>query len=202
MAHTAHPADPGRDWSGYNEAQQGRRPRALVESALSVAGPGEGRTAVELGCGVGIEAKALAEAGWCVHTFDRDPSVVPALEALARDWPITHTTADLSGIAELPEVDLVFSSVGIPFVSRADFPRLWKAINSALRPGGVLAVDLFGDRDMWAAGPGTYLRRDEIDALLEDFDVVDLTEREFDGPAFSGPKHWHIFTVVAKKRSR
>lgn len=136
MENNLHPADAGRDWSGYNGAQQGRRPRALVEAALAAAGPGRDRTAVELGCGAGIEAKALAEAGWQVHTFDRDPSVVPALEALAADWPITHTHV--------------------------------------------------------------YLRRSEIDSLLDGLDVVDLSEQEFDGPAFSGPKHWHLFNLVAR----
>lgn len=198
MVNSTHPADPDRDWSGYNGAQQGRRPRALVESALAVAGAGRGRTAIELGSGVGIEAQALAEAGWQVHTFDGDPSVVTAMKELSERWPIVHTTADLAGIESLPSAELVFSSVGLPFVPRQAFPGLWKAIGEALQPGAVLAVDFFGDRDEWAHGPGTYLCREEVDALLCDFDVVDLREQEFDGSAYSGPKHWHLFTVLAR----
>lgn len=75
---------------------------------------------------------------------------------------------------------------------------------AALRPGGVLAVHLFGDRDSWAAGQSavegmTFHRRDEVENLVAGLKVLHLEEREFDGPSGRGPKHWHRYDVIARR---
>ena len=72
-------------------------------------------------------------------------------------------------------------------------------MRAALRPGGVLAVDLFGERDDWAGTEGTYLARAEVDSLLEGLEVLDLSEEERDGRSFAGPKHWHTFRILARR---
>ncbi|MCD6639467.1 MAG: class I SAM-dependent methyltransferase [Nocardioides sp.] len=193
------PAHPGTDWADYNVAQSGRPPRRLVLDALQVAAPGEGRTALELGCGIGVEARALADHGWRVHTFDRDASVVPSLEALAKSRPIQHTTRPLEDLTSLPASDLTLACVSLPFVDSNAFAQLWRLILTALRPGGVLAVDLFGERDDWANGPGTFLSRAQVERLLDPLQVLSLEEQDRDGLAFAGPKHWHTFQVIARK---
>ncbi|MDA4827727.1 MULTISPECIES: hypothetical protein [Kocuria] len=60
-------------------------------------------------------------------------------------------------------------------------------------------MDLFGDRDDWSAGDGTFLTRDEVDELVTGLEVLRLHEEERDGPAFSGPKHWHTYQLVARR---
>lgn len=37
----------------------------------------------------------------------------------------------------------------------------------------------------------------EVAQLLDGLDVVELAESDAPGRAFSGPKHWHTFTVGA-----
>ncbi|WP_431695938.1 methyltransferase domain-containing protein [Kocuria rhizophila] len=186
-------------WGRYNAAQAGRGVRMLARLAAEEAGPGEGRSAVELGCGAGREAVFLADQGWSVQTFDADPTVVDSIAEIATDRAIKHTLARLEDLRELPPCDLVLACVSLPFVPRAHFPALWVAVLRALRPGGVLAVDLFGDRDDWAAGDGTFLTRDEVDELVTGLEVLRLDEEERDGPAFSGPKHWHTYQLVARR---
>jgi hypothetical protein len=70
-----------------------------------------------------------------------------------------------------------------------------------LRPGGWLAVDLFGDRDTWSDDDGiTTLTRDEVDRLLAGWHVVEIDEEEVEGRTFSGTdKHWHVFHVLARR---
>lgn len=192
-----------RDFSAYNAAQAGRPVRPLAVRAVEAsdaAQPGPSRrTAVELGCGIGIEARYLAEHRYDVWTYDTDPSVEPALRDLGCRHPVNHTTTALESIDQLPVADLLLSCATLSFVPRAGFDHLWRVITRAVRPGGVLAIDLFGERDDWAHTDGTYLTRTELDELLQDWSGAEIEEKEFDGRSFSGPKHWHTFTVLARR---
>ena len=169
---------------------------------MEAAGPGSGHVAVELGCGIGVEARALAEHGWQVHSFDGDVSVAPSLEALREGRSVKHSVRRLEDLTLLPANDLTLACVSLPFVDSSAFPGLWRLILASLRPGGVLAVDLFGENDDWADGAGTFLSRAEVEQLLNSLDVLSLVEDERDAMAFSGPKHWHTFEVVARKSTR
>jgi hypothetical protein len=102
----------------------------------------------------------------------------------------------------VPDCDLVNASFAIPFCRPSDFPGLWSRIVAAVRPGGRFAGQFFGDRDTWASLPGrTHHSREEVLALLEDFEIEVLREEEKDDPPeLRNPKHWQIFHVVARKR--
>lgn len=96
----------------------------------------------------------------------------------------------------------MLSCAALPFVQRSAFERLWRTVLGCLRPGGVLAVDLFGDRDDWAGRTdGTYLSRSQVDELVTGLEVLELLEEERDGRAFSGPKHWHTYQIIARAQS-
>ncbi|MGP5089506.1 class I SAM-dependent methyltransferase [Brachybacterium tyrofermentans] len=213
-----------RDFAPYNAAQEGRDVRPLARAAVDAARPagdaagpmitgrstdtagstdaaGTRRVAIDLGCGRGIETRHLAESGYSVHAYDVDPSVAPAIAELAAELPVQHETLDLASITALPATDLILSCATLPFVPREHFHGLWQAMREALRAGGVLAVDLFGDRDDWAGTDGTFMARAEVETLLAGFDVLSLQERERDGASFQGPKHWHTFQVLARLRS-
>lgn len=206
-----------RDFSAYNAAQQGRPVRPLAVRAVETAaqgtadaavphptGPGaadgdERPTAVELGSGIGIEAEFLARQGYEVWTYDADPSVEPALRQLAARHPVHHSTTVLESIADLPSADLLLSCATLFFVPRAAFGGLWRSIVAAVRPGGVLAIDLFGENDDWAVTDGTFLSRSQVEDLLQGWASAEVEEREYDGHSFGGPKHWHTFTVIARR---
>lgn len=153
---------------------------------------------MELGCGLGIETQYLAAHGWHVHTFDADPPVTPRLAALASDGAVVHTEARLQDLTQLPDCHLLLACASLPFVPRGEFDRLWTVIRGSLEPGGILAVDLFGTHDDWAADEGTFLTRSEVDGYLDGLDMLILDEEQRDGQAFSGPKYWHTFTIVAR----
>ena len=63
---------------------------------------------------------------------------------------------------------------------------------------------LFGVNDSWAPKSSdkmTFLSRQQVDHLLEkDFDVEHFWEEDAPGKAASGPKHWHAFHMIARKR--
>lgn len=193
-------------WDEYNAAQAGREPRASLVEALDAVGPmpeGHGHVAIDLGCGEGVEVTALLERGWTVHAVDGEGA---ALERLA-----ARTSAALRGrlhvrhaayaeIDTLPEADLVHASYSLPYCAPEHFDTLWAAVRASLRPGAVLAFQLFGPHDDAYGDPAmTFHTADEARALVDGLDVVSWVEEDADGKAWTGPKHWHAFHVVARR---
>lgn len=187
-------------WTTYNQAQAGRGVRPLCARVLELAGSGDGREALDLGCGAGIETAALLAAGWRVTAL-ASPATTDTVHATV-GGPRAGLSVLEAGFEEaaLPDADLVYAGYALPFVSPGLWPDVWAKVRAALRPGGWLAVNVFGVNDSWAGAEGmTFLARAEVDALLDGLDVVVLEETDEDGTAFSGPKHWHVFDVVARR---
>lgn len=192
-----------QDWSRYNETQVDRpEVRALARTVLDLAGPGAGRQAVDLGGGAGVETEAILRHGWDVLAIDHDPRAADFVSARLTDSErarLTFRTQDFTGIDALPASDLVHAAWSLPFAGDR-LPHLWGVILEALNPGGWLACELFGDRDTQAEDPDVAtMTREQVDALLLPLDVVSLETVERDGISFTGPQHWHVFTVVARK---
>ncbi|ACQ78871.1 Methyltransferase type 12 [Beutenbergia cavernae DSM 12333] len=191
------------NWAGYYAAGEGRDVRDLVvRGAAATAAPGR---ALDLGCGDGTETAWLLERGWRVWALDVTPEAMPLVRAKAEAARagdrLDTVVADLA-TAALPAADLVLACASLPFVEPGAFDGAWSRVRAALRPGGVLAVNLFGTNDSWAdAETGvdgmTFQARAEVEELLAGLHVVELTETEWDGPSGRGPKHWHRFDVVA-----
>lgn len=192
----------GADWEGYYVWSAGRPVRPLLLEALRLFQGGTGGEAVDLGCGDGTESLALLERGWSVLAVDADPDGLSRLGDrvpidLRQQLRIVHASfVDLV----LPPADLVFAGFSLPFCPPSGFGPLWARVRAALRPGAVFAGQLFGDRDSWAADKGmTFHSRAEVEALVEGLDVLALHEEERDGVAFSGPKHWHVHDLIARR---
>lgn len=134
----------------------------------------------------------------------RDEGSLRQLESLhSADGRLTTAVVDLDDLPELPSADLVYSGYALPFTRPERFADTWARVRDALAPGGVLAVNLFGDRDSWAGEPRmTFATEAEARALFDGLEVVHFHVQDEDGMAFSGPKHWHVFDVVARRSER
>ena len=191
-------------WPKYNRGQQTRDLRELCLRVIELAGPGEGRLAIDLGAGLGRETAALLAAGWHVIAVDGSPGTDAAIQDTVGD----HTPGTLDvrecrfeDLEQLPPCDLVYSGYSLPYLHSDAFGEFWRLITRSIVPGGWLAVNLFGENDSWAADPHmTFLGRNEMASLLDDFTLEHFHEEDSEGPAFSGPKHWHIFDVIGQKK--
>jgi trans-aconitate methyltransferase len=195
-------SSPDGHWAAFN-AQQGNRPvRPLLDDLIRQAGPGRGRLAIDLGCGAGVETRALLDAGWRVHAVDGEPGT---RERLLRTIGGIHRrlTTDarpFAALTELPPAHLVYAGYSLPYQEPDDFHRVWTVVRAALLPGGWLAANVFGEHDSWAGRDGmTFLGAADARALVDGLEVVSWYEEDEDGPAFSGPKHWHVFDLVARR---
>jgi hypothetical protein len=69
-----------------------------------------------------------------------------------------------------------------------------------MRPGAIIAVNVFGVHDTWADDPDmTFIDLERARALVDGLEVIALDEEDADGPSGSGPKHWHVFDFVARR---
>jgi Tellurite resistance protein TehB len=190
-------------WPAYFDGLSGRVPRPLFVAALERFGPSPrtARQAIDLGAGDGTETEALLRDGWTVLAIDGEPDSKQRLEqrissGLRRDLLIE--TIPFEELETLPPADFVYSGLSLPFCRPEAFPRLWSVVTSCITRGGRIACDLFGEHDTWAVRPHmTFFTRAEAEQLFEGFEIEHFDEVNEDGEAFSGPKHWHVFSVIA-----
>ncbi len=188
-----------RPWGRYFRLA-GVDPRAtLVEAAERFATPG---FAVDLGAGTGRDTAELIRRGWRVLAIDREAEAIGRLhELVGADGGRLETITARYEQAEWPACDLVNASFALPFCSPSEFPGVWGRIVDSIVPGGRFAGQLFGNRDAWARTGIVVQTREEVDALLEPFDVERLEEFEGEASTVIGKtKQWHLFHVVARKR--
>ena len=196
----------GIAWEEYYRAIEGRPLRPLFLDAMkflpSREGGDQALVAVDLGCGAGTETLALLERGWAVTAVDGAPEAIARLRASVAPEAVAQLTTVVSPFheVELPDADFVYASLSLPFCAPGEFREVWRRLRKALRPRAIFAGHFFGPNDSWAETPDmTFHTREELDGLFAGFDMHMLKEQDEDGEAVSGPKHWHVFHVIASK---
>ncbi|MES2209667.1 MAG: class I SAM-dependent methyltransferase [Chloroflexota bacterium] len=192
------------DWAEYYAAVSGRSPRPLLLRALEAWGDRAPGAAVDLGAGDGTETLALLGSGWRVTAIDVTPAsaeIIGGRVAPEHRPRLRVQTASIE-LAEVEDIDLVYAGFSLPFVTPGAFPATWSRILASLRPNGILAANLFGPNDTWATDPEmNFHDRTEVEGLLGNLEILSLDETDADGMAASGPKHWHLFDFVARRRT-
>ncbi|MBI3750865.1 MAG: class I SAM-dependent methyltransferase [Chloroflexi bacterium] len=191
------------NWSAYYRHTAGREPRPLFQrgiAALDAAGatPGD---AIEIGFGDGTETLELLARGWHVTAIDPTPEAAAGLREKASgnlSEGLSIVTAAAQG-ADLSPFDLLYAGYALSFIPPEVFAAFWERVRAALGPGGWLVFNVFGVKDTWASDPlMTFLDRAQAEALVAGLEVVVFDEQDEDGNSFVGPKHWHLFDVVAR----
>ncbi len=189
-----------RSWRVYYEANDARAPRDMLLEVLDAFGPGEHRAA-DLGCGAGIDTLAMLERGWSVYATDAEPEAIDRLEArvpATLSPRLTTAVVPMESVA-IPSVDLLWAGYSLFFCRPDRFAHVWSTVRSAVRPGGRFGGQLLGDRDTWAPKEDiSSSTQDAARALFDGWSIERFDEEDEDGEACSGPKHWHVFHVVAR----
>lgn len=106
----------------------------------SLAGHGEPRRAVDLGCGPGNVTKLL-RARWPDAELTGIDSSAAMLARAAKDVPdVTWRRADIARFAPDAPVDLIFSNAALHWLG--DHAKLFPQLIEGLAPGGLLAVQM------------------------------------------------------------
>ncbi|GAB2532501.1 class I SAM-dependent methyltransferase [Brachybacterium huguangmaarense] len=194
---------PEIDWREYNVSAAGRPASRRVARVMSAfPGDGTGRVVLEIGAGGGADALEFARHGWNVFAFDLDDTLASRLVENERmPGTVFFRHGDVREVVEFPAADAVYAAYSLPMLGD-DLPVVWERLRAAIRPGGVIAVDLFGDRDTWVDREDIATLSDgRIDEMFEGFDILRRDVRDEDGRTFSGDrKHWHVHSIVARAR--
>lgn len=189
-------------WSDYYAQNEGREPRErLLEVLASYGHPGR---AIDLGCGAGIDTVAMLARGWRVFATDAEREAIDRLRArLPADLAErVETRVSPMEEVELPRADLLLASFSLFFCDPDRFPDVWRRIGAALSDGGRFVGELLGDRDTWAPEDDiSSFTEPRARALFDGWTIERFEQEEEDGEACSGPKHWHVFHVVASIRA-
>ena len=195
-------ADETFSWDDYYKKIQGRAPRQLLLDALEKFPADSALHAIDLGSGDGTETALLLARGWNVLAVDGESAAIKRLMDKVPQGAHVRLQTQVAKFEDvvLPSMDLIHASYSIPFCRPNHFPALWEKIANALKPGGRFAGQFFGIHDSWANKPDmTFHTESQVRAMLERFDTEYFHEQDEDGQAASGPKHWHVFTVIARK---
>jgi SAM-dependent methyltransferase len=190
------------DWSEYYDEYEDREPRAILLDVLDTFGDA-GRTAVDLGCGSGIDTLAILQRGWIVFATDAEQEAIDRLRArVPTDLaPRLRTQVARMEEVDLPPADLVWASFSLFFCDPDRFPEVWGRIRDAVRPGGRFAGQLLGDRDTWASRDDiSSFSFEEARALFDGLELERFDEEEKEGDDPVDAKHWHVFHAVARRR--
>jgi SAM-dependent methyltransferase len=168
-----------------------------------VKNPGNGRlTAIDIACGLGDNAEALADAGYQTTAFDLSEHAINWARKRFPDSAVSYTTADLFALPEewKGAFDLVNECYTLQSLSPDMLRETAAAVASLVRPGGTLLVYARWREDgAEASGPPWPLEKSNLHVFSElGFDLADEKLFFVKKPGREIP---HSFAVWRKRKN-
>jgi SAM-dependent methyltransferase len=127
----------------WNPPEYSRRHAYVFEyggDVVKLLDPRPGERILDLGCGAGQLARAIADAGAHVTGLDKSPEMIA--EARANFPDLDFLTGDAANFAFDQPFDAVFSNAALHWVY--DHEGVARSVSRALRPGGRFVAELGG----------------------------------------------------------
>jgi len=138
-----------RSNQNYLNQNLGRDVRSLLIKSLTFFSDRKSKQAIDLGCGLGIEAAHLAtQPDWRVLAIDSDTELLARAEKqTSGNERVSFLKSSFETLTSLPACDLLYSYHSLHFIDRDHYERIWKLILSSIKPSGIIAISLFGPED-------------------------------------------------------
>jgi SAM-dependent methyltransferase len=185
----------------YASLRAGLGPNLLLLHALDILKVRNGH-ALDIGAGPLNDTRFLLRAGFSVDAVDRDPHTL-ALATALHDPRFNFFHAD---IRDVPIATAAYSLIVaihvLPFLPRADLPRIISSIIDGLSNGGILCCTFLGPDDSWAQKRPhmTFYSRSELHSMFTRLQPIVFSDCRYDGTnAKNDPKHWHVLRCILRK---
>lgn len=196
------------DWSSYYRDKSNQVPRETLLKALELfekENSDHQLFAIDLGCGHGADTLELLKRYWKVLSIDSsneglellEESVIPSRKRNFRKLKMSFEEI------KLIKCNFLNASYSLPFCRPEFFNRLWNEIENSILTGGRFAGNFFGKKDSLANNKMmTFHTLEDVKKQFKNFEIELMEEKDEDGVTASGEsKHWHVYSVIAKKIS-
>jgi tellurite methyltransferase len=193
-------------WNEYNKNTANNPPRKLCQEAVSLVE--HKNFALDVGAGALNDTKYLLGLGFAVTTVDFNPSV----KNLADDINNPRLSVEVTGLEKYRPPKHTFNYVNamftLPFVKPESFKEVFDSLYESLANNGIMAFQLFGDKDQWAQATDknrfhenmTFLSKEQVAELIKEINVIKYDETlEETKLAVGGYRKSHEFRIILKK---
>ncbi len=184
------------NWSSYQENTFRTKPNYL---SVYLANNLEFNTLVDLGCGSGNDTVYMLKKGKRVTAIDGSLKEEYITSRINDDEKtrLTLVNSNFENVI-IPKSDAILSLFSLPFCKPSEFNNLWSKIDKALDKGGILAANLFGERD-WHMNDERVSNhtKEQVLELLRNYEIIKWKEQEYTREV--DDTHWHYYDFVARK---
>ncbi len=188
-------------WSEFNKNTQHNPPRELYAKALKYIEPTNKIEALDIAAGACNETSDMLQRGFNVTAIDANPDITTIAAKIGSDALSTSVTTMEDYAYGDARFDFVVAMFALPFIPPAKFEDTFQNIVRSLKPEGVFAFHLFGERDGWSPNNTmTFFDKDRAQKLIKSCRELVFREVESDSKTADGSdRHWHVFQVIVKK---
>jgi SAM-dependent methyltransferase len=189
-------------WKKYYEAIGEREARDTLFKALEIIECKTSLSAIDIGCGNGIDTVELLKRGWKVLALDKEAHAIELIRKRVISGNLQTLVCTFEDMILPNGVDLINASYSLPFCRPDKFREVWTKITAALKPKGYFTGHFFGPNDDWAQSKDmTFFSYEKLIQLFKEYDIINIEETEEDKPTAisSELKHWHVFKVLLRK---
>ncbi len=191
-----------RGWASHFAITKDYPPSPLLIRAMPYVK--KGGKALDMGAGALKDSKYLLEKGFDVTAVDAEPLVAKMASSILSDK--LHVTISSFEKFAFPKntFDLISSMFSLPFTRPKEFEKVFESLVESLKDDGIFCGQFFGVKDSWHTDTTmTFHDKEHIEKLLSPFKILTLDEEERESKTTNGVlKHWHIFHVIAQKKTR
>ena len=165
----------GSDLTYIHDTGHGDLARAAAQTVIEIlrrSGRSDGRV-VDLGCGSGIFARALLDAGFDVTGFDLSEAMIATARRRAPQADLrvgSFLDAEIPACLAVTAIGECFSYLFDEKVAGAGLDRLFERVHRALEPRGLFLFDVAAPGRLRGASPQRYWREGEDWAVLVEAD--------------------------------
>lgn len=144
--------------------------------ATFIAALPKGGQVLDLGCGPGLSAAAMAQAGLLVTAIDPVPEMIALAE---KQEGVTARIGTFEDVGPPASWDGIWANFSLLHAPRSHLPRHLAAIAAALRPGGRLHIGMktgTGEARDKLGRRYTYVTEEELRSLLNDAGLTPVAQ--------------------------